>query len=302
MKVLKILALSLVIALFALPAFSTPAVAQIATNTPIATPQATAAATEPVAVIVALPGQAPSTDLASLPATDQLPPTLGGFLTFLGTVGAIGAVISWVSENWAFFQAQAAQGKMLILLIISTVMGLISMFAVEYIPAGVIAEAEPYYRIFVSSISIVLSSQVYHRVAHADRPIVVKTETVTTSSSISKAVGAQPTQPGAVVLPGLIVQPDGTLALPGMGKTPGQPPVPPGAVPPGWIVNPDGTVSPPLGLAAKDKPGSVPPELPVEGYEAVTGLEDTGDESALPLPLGLDALGLDPQGQAKDDA
>ncbi len=90
-----------------------------------------------------------------------MPSTFGEFLTFIGTATAIGAVINWVVQNWDFYQHQIRREvQVLILIVISTIMGVASMLAVRYVPAGVVAELEPYYRIVITSITIVLATQV----------------------------------------------------------------------------------------------------------------------------------------------
>lgn len=92
----------------------------------------------------------------------QIPGTFAEFLTFLGTAGAIGAVLSWIASNWKFFQDRSSQGKMLILFAIALVMGFASQFAVQYIPAGIVADAEPFYKTIINMAAIVLSSQLYY--------------------------------------------------------------------------------------------------------------------------------------------
>lgn len=102
----------------------------------------------------------------------DFPTSLAQFFTFVGTAGAIGAVLSWIAGNWKFFQSRSAQGKMLILFVISLVMGFASHFAVKYIPAGIVTDAEPYYQIVINSIVILMASQVYHNIV--DKPGTVK--------------------------------------------------------------------------------------------------------------------------------
>jgi hypothetical protein len=92
----------------------------------------------------------------------QVPVTLAQFLTFLGTAGCIGAMLSWVASNWKFFQARSGQGKMAILFLISLIMGFASHFAVQYLPAGIVADAEPYYKIVLNTAAILLANQTYY--------------------------------------------------------------------------------------------------------------------------------------------
>lgn len=93
----------------------------------------------------------------------SIPSTLGEFFTFIGSAGAIGFVLSFVVENWAFFQTRNRQGKITILVFIALLMGLGSYSLVRYVPAGVVQEAQPIYQVIVATLSILLASQVWHK-------------------------------------------------------------------------------------------------------------------------------------------
>lgn len=93
-----------------------------------------------------------------------MPASLGEFFTFIGSAAAIGFVLSFVAENWPFFQTRSSQGKMIILVVIALAMGLGSYGLVRYVPAGVIEAAQPIYQVIVSTITILLASQIWHKV------------------------------------------------------------------------------------------------------------------------------------------
>ncbi len=87
MKVLTILLLAV---LFVLPGFSAPVVAQVATNTPVATPEATAAATEPAVIVVApTPVETEPTPLVLPALRDSHLLIGGGVLIILAVIGAV---------------------------------------------------------------------------------------------------------------------------------------------------------------------------------------------------------------------
>lgn len=111
-------------------------------------------------------------DLSTLPAT------LAEFLTFLGTAGCIGAVLSFVAGNVKAFQGLSSQGKVFVLFLISLALGFLSHFAVSYIPAGVVADAEPYYKIVIQSFAILLAAKAYHSVVGEPADATKKAEAV----------------------------------------------------------------------------------------------------------------------------
>lgn len=94
---------------------------------------------------------------------DLVPTTLGEFFTFVGSSAAIGFVLSWIAGNWGFFQRATSQGKAAILVFISLLMGLGSFALVRFVPAGVIEQAQPYYQVIISSITILIASQAWHK-------------------------------------------------------------------------------------------------------------------------------------------
>jgi hypothetical protein len=92
-----------------------------------------------------------------------MPGDFGSFLTFIGSSAAIGAVISFIADNWAWFKARESGQKVVILLAVSILMGIASHLLVKYVPVGVIAEVEPYYQIIIASIVTLTGSVVYHK-------------------------------------------------------------------------------------------------------------------------------------------
>jgi hypothetical protein len=93
----------------------------------------------------------------------NVPSTLGEFFTFIGSAGAIGFVLSFVAENWGFFQSRNKQGKVAILMFIALLMGLGSYSLVRFVPAGVVEQAQPIYQVIIATLSILLASQVWHK-------------------------------------------------------------------------------------------------------------------------------------------
>lgn len=93
----------------------------------------------------------------------NLPSSLGEFFTFIGSAAAIGFVLSFLAENWGFFQTRNKQGKIAILVIVAVLMGLISYSLVRYVPAGVVDQAQPIYQVIISSLAILLATQVWHK-------------------------------------------------------------------------------------------------------------------------------------------
>jgi len=107
----------------------------------------------------------------------QLPATFGEFLTWFGSSAVIGALISWVAAHWPWFKGQSGAVKVAVLLLISTIMGLVSFLAIKYVPAGVIEDVQPYYQIALNSVVIVLAAQGYDFLVNkaADRrPIIIE--------------------------------------------------------------------------------------------------------------------------------
>ncbi len=80
--------------------------------------------------------------------------------------------MSFVVGNVKAFQDFSSQGKVLVLFAISLILGFLSQFAVQYVPAGVIASAEPYYRWIIQALAILLAAKAYHSVVGepADKP------------------------------------------------------------------------------------------------------------------------------------
>ncbi len=92
----------------------------------------------------------------------DFPQTLAAFLTWLGTAAAASAVLALLAEaipGWATLKANV---KRLIVFGLSVLLGVGSKLLVQYVPAGVIEAAEPYYQIILSALAIMLMSQPFH--------------------------------------------------------------------------------------------------------------------------------------------
>lgn len=101
----------------------------------------------------------------------ELPESFAEFLTWIGTSGVISAILSWVMEHWPWFKAQSGGVKVVVLIVFATLLSAIPYLTTTYLPAGVVAGAEPFYKIIVSAIQIVLGAQIYHYLVNerADR-------------------------------------------------------------------------------------------------------------------------------------
>lgn len=91
-----------------------------------------------------------------------LPATLGEFFTWFGSTLVIGSVISWVLQNWAWFKEQRSEVKVILLIVIAVGMGVLSQFAIKYVPAGVVEELQPYYQVVLTGVVIVLNALGFH--------------------------------------------------------------------------------------------------------------------------------------------
>ncbi len=92
----------------------------------------------------------------------EFPESFSEFLTWIGTAGVISAILSWVMAHWQWFKEQTGGVKVLVLIAFSVVLSAIPYFTTTYLPAGVIEGAEPFYKIIISAIQIVLGAQVYN--------------------------------------------------------------------------------------------------------------------------------------------
>jgi hypothetical protein len=98
----------------------------------------------------------------------NIPGDLGAFLSWFGGSAAIGAVISWLMANWAWFQTRSSGQKTAILYGLAVGMGIVSRLAVTYIPAGVVTDLQPYYSILLTSAVIVGGQQIWY--AKVEKP------------------------------------------------------------------------------------------------------------------------------------
>lgn len=92
----------------------------------------------------------------------EIPQTLGEFFTWLGTATAFGVVMSLVLEKLPFWAGLNSGLKAVSTMLLAVGLGLLSHALVTYVPAGVVADAQPWYQAIVSGISIWLASQGFH--------------------------------------------------------------------------------------------------------------------------------------------
>jgi hypothetical protein len=69
---------------------------------------------------------------------------INDFLVYLGGIGAV-AVISWLFEDWAWFQALVGKGKQLVFFLACAVIALGSQAVVTFVDPAVIASIAPWF-------------------------------------------------------------------------------------------------------------------------------------------------------------
>lgn len=100
-----------------------------------------------------------------------MPDNFGSFLTFIGSAGFIGFILSVLAENASWFGKLSSGQKIALLLVVSLICGFVSHFAVKYIPAGVVQELDEYYQVALNTVVIFLASKAYHAIAGKDKPV-----------------------------------------------------------------------------------------------------------------------------------
>lgn len=99
-----------------------------------------------------------------------MPQDLGSFFTWLGSDVAIGAVISLIFVNWSWFNARSSGQKIALLTFVALFMGLASQALITYVPAGVVADLQPYYKAIVSAMVVLFGSQAWHQIVNNRKP------------------------------------------------------------------------------------------------------------------------------------
>lgn len=104
-------------------------------------------------------------DGGSTPELPAEPPgSFAEFLTWLGTAGAFSLFMALILErvpNWAEWDSDL---KSFISVAVAVGLALVSYMLVRWLPAGVVADLEPWYRVIFNAVVIWLGSQWAHNV------------------------------------------------------------------------------------------------------------------------------------------
>lgn len=138
-----------------------------------------------------------------------MPQDLGSFFTWLGSDAAIGAVISLIFVNWAWFNARSSGQKMVLLVLVSLAMGLGSHLLIAYVPSGVITDAQPYYKAIVSAMVVLFGSQAWHQIVNNRKPDPAPSASGTSSTTAQAGTGAPPAPAALGLSAGPVKQPEG---------------------------------------------------------------------------------------------
>lgn len=92
-----------------------------------------------------------------------MPTSLGEFFTWLGTAGAFATIMALVLERIPGWNDKlSSEVKSLLSLVVAALLGMASYALVRWVPAGVVAELEPYYQVILTAVTIWLGSQYAH--------------------------------------------------------------------------------------------------------------------------------------------
>jgi hypothetical protein len=87
--------------------------------------------------------------------------TLSDFLVWLGGVGVVG-VISWIFEDWAWFQALVGKTKQLVFFVACAVVAVGAHLIVTYVSPAILASVAPYFAILAALFSYVFLGTDFH--------------------------------------------------------------------------------------------------------------------------------------------
>lgn len=121
-----------------------------------------------------------------------MPGDLGSLLTFLGSAGGIGIVLSIIAESGTWFQNLSSGQKIGVLLGAALVCGFGSHYAIKYIPAGIIDQLNEPYQVLQMTVGIFLASKIYHAIADSTTPAALPSTTVTITASSGTSVNVPP--------------------------------------------------------------------------------------------------------------
>jgi len=86
---------------------------------------------------------------------DQVPQTIGGLLTWLASGAGVGLLLTWLS-GLSFWSAETTDSpivkfikslKTVLLIVIGSALGIGAALGTQYIPAGLLENIDPYYKI-----------------------------------------------------------------------------------------------------------------------------------------------------------
>ncbi len=99
----------------------------------------------------------------------EFPTTLEALFKFVGSPLVIGAVISFLAENWDWFQTlESRQAKVVILVVLSGALGVLSYVLVTYMPQGIVDALNPLYGAALTGFMVLIATQVWHRLVNTD--------------------------------------------------------------------------------------------------------------------------------------
>lgn len=102
----------------------------------------------------------------------NLPASYGEAVTFIGSAAGIGSVLSFVAQNWQFFQKlkdgtdRPSGQKVAILFVITALISLGHRALITYMPAGVNVQSAEVWKWLQSILAILLGSQAYHYIVN----------------------------------------------------------------------------------------------------------------------------------------
>ena len=85
------------------------------------------------------------------------------WLSGLGSAVAGAALISLLAEYWLWFQKLPADAKLLFQVAASAAIALAAFLVVTFVPAEVLAQIAPYWRILFGAVVAALGNQLWHK-------------------------------------------------------------------------------------------------------------------------------------------
>lgn len=91
--------------------------------------------------------------------TPAAPTDLSSLLLWIAAGGGAMAVVSWLCERWAWFQAQAGTHKSVLILILSGVLAVVSRLLLDTLPDNIVTMLSPYATALIGLFTIWSASQ-----------------------------------------------------------------------------------------------------------------------------------------------